>query len=90
MSEDNWHLRAVHVEPPVADEVLLVEQGAVGAEEAVLDEVGVAEVGADVERLALGLGVGVVALDVAITTKAGLRRSGVDGIVLAYQCEIFD
>jgi hypothetical protein len=30
------HLRAVHIEPPVADEVDLVEEGAVGAEEAVL------------------------------------------------------
>ena len=28
-------LRAVNVEPPVADEVLLVEEGSVGAEEAV-------------------------------------------------------
>jgi hypothetical protein len=32
------YLRAVHVEPPVADEVDLVEQGPVGAEEAVLGQ----------------------------------------------------
>ena len=31
-------LRAVDVEPPVADEVLLVEQGPVGAQEAVLQQ----------------------------------------------------
>ena len=31
-------LRAVHVEPPVADEVLLVEQGPIGAEERILDQ----------------------------------------------------
>ncbi len=30
------HLWAVHIEPPVADEVDLVEEGAVWAEEAVL------------------------------------------------------
>ena len=76
------HLRAVHVEPPVTDEVLLVEEGAVGAEEAVLDEVGVAEVGADVEGLALGLGVGVVALDVAVAGEGGVGGAGVDGVVL--------
>ena len=55
--------RAVDVEPPVTDEVLLVEEGSVGAEMRVLDEVGVAEVRTDVESLALGLGVGVVTLN---------------------------
>ena len=38
---------AVHVEPPVADEVLLVEQRAVGAEEAVQGQLGLPR--ADVE-----------------------------------------
>ena len=36
--------RAVHVVPPVADEVLLVEDGAVGAQEAVGGAVGLAHV----------------------------------------------
>ena len=58
------YLRAVHVEPPVADEVLLVEQGPVGAEEAVLDEVGVTKVGTDVECLALSFGVSIVTLQI--------------------------
>ena len=31
-------LGAVHVEPPVADEVLLLEQGPIGAQETVLEE----------------------------------------------------
>jgi len=44
---------AIYVEPPVTDEVLLVEEGAVGTEEAVLDQPGVAVVGADVECLAV-------------------------------------
>ena len=54
---------AVNIEPPVTDEVLLVEEGSVGTEMGVLDEVGVAEVRTDVEPLALGLGVGVVTFD---------------------------
>ena len=54
------HLGTVHVEPPVADEVLLVEERAVGAEEAVLEQ-GVAAVrGADVEGLTVGICVRVV------------------------------
>ena len=53
-------LGAVEVEPPVADEVVLVEDGSVGAEEAVLGQTTGAVSGADVEDLALGLGVGVV------------------------------
>ena len=55
------HLRAVHVKPPVTDEVLLIEDGAIGAEEAVLGEAATAVVTTDVEGLALGLRVGIVA-----------------------------
>ena len=51
---------AVNVEPPVADEVLLLEERAVGAEEGVLGEAGVAVIGADVESLALCLWVAIV------------------------------
>ena len=42
---------AVHVEPPVADEVLLLEESPVGAEEGELGQTRVAVVGADVESL---------------------------------------
>ena len=55
------YLRAVHIEPPVADEVLLVEDRPVGAEEAVLGESTATIIAAYVERLALGLRIGVVA-----------------------------
>ena len=76
---------AVHVEPPVADEVLLLEQGAVGAEERELGETGVAVVGADVERLALRLGVAVVtAVHLAVAGERGLRRNCIDGVVLPW------
>ena len=51
---------AVKVEPPVADEVVLVEEGSVGAEEAVLGEPTSAIGRADVESLALSLRVRVV------------------------------
>ena len=53
---DGGGLGAVHVEPPVADEVVLVEDGAVGAEEGELGGLGAA----DVENLAFGLLVSVV------------------------------
>ena len=53
-------LGTVKVEPPVADEVVLVEDGSVGAEEGVLGEATVAISGTDVEHLAEGLRVGVV------------------------------
>ena len=59
---------AVKVEPPVADEVVLVEEGSVGAEEAVLGETTSTIGCADVESLALSLGVRVVTfnkLDIA-------------------------
>ena len=52
---------AVKVEPPVADEVVLVEEGSVGAEEAVLGETAGSVSCADVEGLAFGLWVSVVA-----------------------------
>ncbi len=58
-------LRAVKVEPPVADEVLLVEHGAVGTEERVLGQAALAVGGANVEHLALGRRISVV----AFTTK---------------------
>ena len=55
------YLGAVHIEPPVANEVLLVEDSPVGAEEAVLGESSPTVISAYVERLALCLRVGVVA-----------------------------
>ena len=51
---------AIKVEPPVADEVVLVQESSVGAEEAVLGEPTGAIGRADVECLALGLRVRVV------------------------------
>ena len=45
------NLTAVDVEPPVADEVLLVEDCPVGAEEAVLQQAVSAVTGAHVVRL---------------------------------------
>ena len=53
---------AVEVEPPVADEVVLVEDGSVGAEEGVFGEASVAIVAANVKHLALGLGIGIITL----------------------------
>jgi hypothetical protein len=54
-------LRAVKVEPPVADEVVLVEDGSVGAEEGVLGESAKSVGCADVEHLTFGRRISVVA-----------------------------
>ena len=65
---------AVDVEPPVTDEVLLLEEGAVGAEEGVLGQAAAPVPGADVEGLALGLGVPVVtAVNLPVAHKGALR-----------------
>ena len=45
------YLTAVYVEPPVADEVLLVEQRAIRTQEAVLGQALAVQVGAHVEGL---------------------------------------
>ena len=60
----------------------MLEQGAVGTEERELGETRVAVVGADVERLALRLGVAVVpAVHLAIAGERGLRRNCINGVV---------
>ena len=75
---------AVNIEPPVADKVLLVEQGAVGAEEAVLGEAAIAVTAADMEGLALSLGVSVIStLGLAVTEERGVRNLGEDGIIVS-------
>ena len=77
-------LGAVEVEPPVADEVVLVEDGSVGAEEAVLGEPTSAISGANVENLALSLGVGVVsAVNLSVAGKARLGNLGIDRVILS-------
>merc|ERR1712106_1255692 len=48
-SVERFSQTAVNIEPPVTDEVLLVEEGAIGAEEAVLGEAIIAVVSTDVE-----------------------------------------
>jgi len=53
-------LVAVKVEPPVADEVVLVEDGSVGAEKAVLDLAAVTVSSADVEDLTLGFRISII------------------------------
>ena len=66
-------LGTVEVEPPVADEVVLVEDGSVGTEEAVLGQTSGSVSSADVESLALSLGVSVVtSVNLAVTDEGGL------------------
>ena len=75
---------AVNIEPPVANEILLVHQSPIGAEEAELVKAAVAVAAADVEGLALSLGVSVVsALSLAVTEEGGVRNLGEDGIIVS-------
>ena len=75
-------LGTVKVEPPVADEVVLVEDGAVGAEEAILGEATLSVSGANVEHLALGLGICVVSsIHLSVAGESGFGGFGVDGVV---------
>jgi len=75
-------LGAVKVEPPVTDEVVLVEDGSVGAEETVLGKTTLAVGCANVEHLALSLGVGIIStVHLTVTGKSGLRCFGIDGVV---------
>ena len=78
--------RAVDVEPPVTDEVLLVEEGAVGTEEGVLYAATAPVVGTDVKGLALSTGVGIVATVTAgpaLALEVSFGDFVKDGIVLA-------
>ena len=66
-------MRAVDVEPVLADKVGLVEQCAVGAEEAVLGKPAVAIGGAHVESLALSFGVRVVTWQKRLMSQTFVR-----------------
>ena len=52
--------RAVHVEPPVTYEVVLVEDSSIRTEEAVLGEAALPITGTDVESLTLGFQISIV------------------------------
>ena len=78
------YLRAVHIEPPITDEILLIKQSTIRTEETVLSEVFPAKVGTDVKGLALCFWISVVTLYVAITEETAIRRSGVDGIIFTW------
>ena len=77
------YLRAVHIEPPVTDEVLLVEESPIRTEEAVLGQVIATKISTNMKSLALCLWVSIVTLYEAITQETCVRRAGVDGVVLA-------
>jgi len=75
---------AVNVEPPVAGEYLLAEDGSVGAEEGDGVQAGRVDgvLEADVVGLAFHLGVRVVtSKDEPVAGEAGLLHGGVDGVV---------
>ena len=60
-----------------------VNELTVRAEETVLGEASITQVGADVEGLAVSFGIGVVTGGgLAIADETGVRREGEDGIIL--------
>jgi len=68
-------LRAVHIEPPVTDEVLLVEEGPVRAEEAVLYQGATAIIPTDVESLAVCVLISIVTLYLLVTVEPSIGGS---------------
>merc|ERR1719500_1643765 len=77
-------LSTVEVEPPVADEVVLVEDGSVGAEEAVLGQTSSSISCADMEHLTLRLFIRVIAsINLTVTRKGSFRGFREDRVVLA-------
>lgn len=53
-------LGTVYIEPPVTDEIFLVEDSSIGAEEGILSKVTLQISGANVEGLAFGLRISIV------------------------------
>jgi len=73
---------AVEVEPPVADEVLLVEDGSVGAEEGVLGQAAQTVSCAHMESLAFCLGISVVtSFDLTVADESGFWDFSEDWVV---------
>jgi len=73
---------AVDIEPPVTDEILLVEDSSVRTEEGVLEKTSNAVIGADVEALAVGLRVAIVPFYLAVTGEGGVRRHAIHWVIL--------
>ena len=60
-------LRAIHVTPPITDEILLVEDSSIRTKEAVVGQITSTKVSTNVEGLTLSFWVSIVSLDEAIT-----------------------
>ena len=75
------YLRTVHIEPPVTDEVLLVEKCSIRTEKAVLGQVFTTKISTNMKSLALSLRVSIISLYEAITQETSVRRAGIYGIV---------
>ena len=77
------NLRAVHIKPPVTDEILLVEESTIRTQEAVLGQITSTKVSTNVEGLTLSFWVSIVSLYKAITQETGFWRSSKDGIIFS-------
>jgi hypothetical protein len=77
-----FYLGTVHVEPPVTDKILLIEQGPVGTQEGELEWTTYTIGYTNVELLALALGICIVANLSAFTEEGCLQRSSQNRVVL--------
>ena len=72
--------RAVHIEPPITDEVLLVIESTIWTEPGGKEP---SPLPTDVVGLTLSLWISIITIDQARALEGGGRREGVDRVVLA-------
>lgn len=75
-------LRAVEIEPPIANKILLVENGSIGAQERFGSQnTGLISLQAHMKSLALSGGVSIITLSLTVAVKVELGGIGIDGVI---------
>ena len=75
------YLRAVNIEPPITDEILLVEESSIRTQKAVLGQVITTKICTNMKSLALSFWISIVTLYVAITDETGFWGCGVYRVI---------
>ena len=84
LGEQTFSFGAVKVEPPIADEVVLVEDGSIRAEETVLAETTLTVSSADMEHLAFSFRVSIItSINLTITGETRLRDFSVNWVIFS-------
>jgi len=75
-------LSTVKVKPPITDEVCLVKDGSIGAQERIFRKTTLAISCAHMESLAFSLSISIVStLNLSFTAKSGFGNFGQDGVI---------